>query len=97
MFRARPSRLVILVAVLGLVLASPAVAKKNKAEVLERYTARTFTLSTSSTPTVRVDIGITGWSTPEEREALFAVIEKEGSPGLANALGEQRDLGFMIG
>jgi hypothetical protein len=75
--------------------AAPSVAKeKKKPEILERYQANA--LSATQSRMARVDIAISRWTTPEQREGLLKILIEEGSPGIAKALQKQEEAGFIL-
>ena len=77
----------------ALLLAVPADAK-NK-DYIRRISARAMNLSTTGNTTYNVEIGISRWSTDEERETLLAAIQDGGTGAVTAALQNQEGIGFV--
>ena len=77
-----------------LVLAPEAQAKKKeKKEPLEKYRAQAVSLDRGAAK--MLDIVITEWTTPEERQELFQVFVEGGSKKLYEALFEEEEKGYV--
>lgn len=76
-----------------LLLAGGAVLAKEKKEVLERY--RTTAMSLEVGRTSMMDIGIFGWSTEQDREALIAAFQHGGDKALYDLLAKQEEMAFV--
>ncbi len=91
----RVIRLVSLLAVLAGLAMMPIAAKSKKSKP-ERFRGNAVSIGTSKTATARVDIVISRWTTPEERQALLAVLTDGGSKALSEALTREPEAGFVL-
>jgi hypothetical protein len=91
--RFRPAYLLSL-AVIVLAAAAPVGAQKGE-EYIERFSARVFSMTLNEAQTSGLQIAITRWTTPEERDALLATLVEQGSEAFYEALQNSDDLGFM--
>lgn len=73
-------------------LAFPARAQDQEKE---NYDALAAHMGTGPSGQAPVQIQITRWSTDEEAEALLTVLQNEGPKKLADALGREKDAGFI--
>jgi hypothetical protein len=76
--------------VAGLFVA-PLVEAKKKDKYLERYMAR----PANSNRMASIEIGISSWSTDEDRERFLGILASEGSEALVEALKESESCGFI--
>jgi hypothetical protein len=70
----------------------PALAKEKK-EVIERYEATAMSLELGRASIA--EIGIFGWSTDEDRQALINAFQQGGDQGLYKYLGKQEEKAFV--
>ena len=90
----RRSRRVALLAAALLMLAPATQAKKKeKKEPLEKYRAQAISLDRGAAR--MLDVVITEWTTPEERQALFQVFAEGGSKKLYEALFKEEEKGYV--
>jgi len=61
----------------------------------ERYEAFAVHMGTGPTGSTTIQMVITRWSTPEEREELLKVFAEGGQEKLSDALGDQDETGFI--
>ena len=73
-------------------LAVPALAKEKK-QVIERYEATAMSLSAGRATIM--EIGIFGWSTDEDRQAVIEAFQQGGDQGLYKYLGKQEEMAFV--
>ena len=83
---------VILVTLLSLGVALPALAKEKK-EVLERFRAHAMSLERGRATLLTITIN--SWTTPEERQALAQALADGGGRGLYDYLDKQEDKGYL--
>jgi hypothetical protein len=69
--------------------------KKKKEEYISRISARAFSISGAKTDTFNVEIGVTRWSTDEERQALLAAIAEGGTQRVTEELRNREEIGFV--
>jgi hypothetical protein len=83
-----------------IVIALPFGAEPQE-EFRETYRAWAIAMGTSNPPVVpagrnvTVQINVTRWSTPEERESLLAQLIENGQEGLVKALQKQEETGWV--
>jgi hypothetical protein len=75
-----------------LAFAAPASAQSYD-DAIEVYQATTVQMDVGKMQVVR--IGITEWSTPEDRQEAWAAFKEGGSPGVAQFLSKQSEKGFV--
>lgn len=75
----------------AILLACPLVAKKK--EVIERYEATAMSLEAGRAN--RMEIGIFGWTSDEERTALANTFKEGGGDALYKALGKNDEMAFV--
>jgi len=85
-------RLVASVSVLVLVAAGVAEAKKD---YLARFSGKAMSLAAAGMGSTTVEIGITRWTTDQERQQLLDILTKDGSKGLSKALEDQAEHGYI--
>jgi hypothetical protein len=90
--RLRAGLLVLSLLVAGLAAVAPAEAGK-KDDLIARYSARAYLTARGSTQ--QVQIGISRWSSDEERQDLLEAAREGGPAGLRAAIGEQEDHGYF--
>jgi hypothetical protein len=82
------------------ILAVLPAAAGQKEEVRESFTARAVAMGTSNPPvipsgrTATIQITITRWTTPEEREYLLTQLIENGQEALVKALQKQEETGW---
>lgn len=88
--------------ILGLALAvaasmasTPAPAQSKDAKYIEWFAAKAYTVTESVAQTSSVEIGLTGWTTEQDEQALVAILIEKGREEFVKALADQPDLGFM--
>ena len=91
----RVIRLVCVLAVLAGLAMMPIAAKGEKRKP-ERFRGNALSIGTGKTATARVDIVISRWTTPEERQALLTVLAEGGSKALSEALTREPEAGFVL-
>lgn len=85
-------RLIAVASILVLVAAGAAEAKKD---YLARFSGKAMSLAAAGMGSTTVEIGITRWTTDQERDQLLGVLTQEGSKGLSKALEDQPDHGYI--
>ena len=76
-----------------LLLAAGAVLAKEKKEVIERYRATAMSLEVGRAS--MMDIGIFGWSTEQDRQALLAAFQQGGDKALYDLLDKREEMAFV--
>lgn len=88
-------------ALVGALIVLEAAPSAAQEETRERFTARGVAMGTSNPPilprgrSATLDINITRWTTPEEREFLLTELVEGGQPALVKALREQEETGWI--
>jgi len=82
----------ILLALLVVIIAIPAVAKEKR-EIIERFRANAMSLDVGRASLL--DIAMFSWTTAEDREALVAAFQSGGNEGVYDFLDKQEEKGVL--